>query len=339
MKPHWPGMLLLFIALVTPGASAADRAHRLTVVLSADEQTYHSTWDSFRDTLLHMAGPAIPFSIELVTLNNGYSDRSAHKGSIPDLVIPIGAQAARFAHEHYPSSPIFNILITRDAFKEIWPRDRIRARTRNREIIPAASALFLDQPFDRQFRLLHLALPDIRRASVLLGAHSRHLKSELIAAARRSNIDLQIVDFASARNAVEAFDEALELGEAVLVLPDSEVITPTHAKWLLYMAYQNQVPVIGFSQALVDAGALAALYTSPAQVGRQAAEAVIDMALASITRPGRPWRLPTPAPPDYFDVAINRAVARSFGIEMLDQQRLAHSLIAVEGADRWQADR
>ncbi len=336
MKLHWPGILLpLLIALVTPGGATAGQAHHLTVVLSADEQVYHATWDSFRDTLLRMAGPAIPFNIELVTLGDGQSDRADDDGTSPDLVIPIGAQAARFAHERFPATPIFNILITREAFNAIWTQKQIRARQKK----SMASALYLDQPFDRQFRLLRIALPDIRRASVLLSKHSRYLKPELTAAARRSNLDLQIVDFTSARNPVEAFSEALELGEAVLVFPDSEVISPNHAKWLLYMAYQHQVPVIGFSQSLVDAGALAALFTSPEQVGRQAAEAVIDMAVAAIARPGRPWRLPSPDHPEYFDVAVNRAVARALDIEIRGQQQLARLLIAVEGSDRWQADR
>jgi putative tryptophan/tyrosine transport system substrate-binding protein len=328
-------LLLLCIALAMPCSAAADRAHRLIVVLGADEQAYHATWDSFRHTLLRLAGPALPFDIDVITLRDGDPVRPDGDAAPPDLVIPVGARAARFARERFPATPAYNILITREAFTAIWPQDRQTAG----HTAPAVSALYLEQPFDRQFRLLRLTLPAVRHASVLVGGHSRHLKPELVAAARRSNIELQIVDYASARNPVTAFSEALSLGEAVLVFPDSEVISPNHAKWLLYMAYQQQVPVIGFSGAFADAGALAALYTTPEQVGRQAAETVIDLAVDAVATPGRPWRLPAPAWPRYFNVSVNRAVARAFQIEIRDQRQLARSLMAVEGSDRWQADR
>jgi putative tryptophan/tyrosine transport system substrate-binding protein len=335
-KPAW-GLLIAAIAAI-PCIAAAAPAHRVTVVLSDDDTAYHETYESFRETLLQSAGPALPFEIDRITLRDGETgpDGKRGDGPLPDLVIPIGAQAAAFVRDHYPATPVYSILITRPAFAATWPRAAAPGAAARPD--PPVTALYLEQPFDRQFRLIRLTLPDVSRSSVLLGRQSRGLEKELRAAARVSGISLHIVDYASYRNPVEAFREVLDRGDAVLVFPDADVITPNRAKWLLYMAYQKQVPVIGFSRALADAGALATLYTSPDQIGRQAAEQVIDIALDAIARPGQTWRLPPPAWPRYFNVAVNRAVARDFAIRIRDHQRLARALAEMEQTDTWHAD-
>ncbi len=324
------GLLLIALIVAAPSVvMAAAPAQRVLVVLSDDEAAYHETFDAFRETLLRNAGPALPLEIEHIMLRPGGEPAGTEVNSPPDIVIPIGAQASEFARDHYPGTPVYNILITRSAYDAIWRR-ALGARR--------VSALYLEQPFDRQFRLIRLSLPDLKQASVLLGRQFRGLEGEVRAAARRSDITLHIVDYAAARNPVDAFNEALDHGEVTLVFPDAEVITPNRAKWLLYMAYQKQVPIVGFSRALADAGALAALYTAPDQIGREAAERVIDIALDAISRPGQAWRLPPPAWPKYFNIALNRAVARAFNIETRDHQRLAQSLRAAEQADTWQAE-
>ncbi len=321
-------MLLVIAAVCALPAAADPGPHRLTVVLSADEPAYLETWQAFRDTLNDLAGPALRFDIELITLHDdkSISIRDPAAGS-PELVVPVGAQAAKYALEHYPETPAFNILITRDAFEAIRAGDDSGK----------ASALFLEQPLDRQFRLLRLTLPAVRNVSVVLGDHSRAAAAGLLAAAARSDIVLHVIDLGAARTPVDAFSAALERGDAVLAFPDPEVLSPNHAKWLLYMAYQQRKPVLGFSRALSDAGALAALFTTPEQIGRQAAQQVHDLALSARQRPDRPWRLPPPAWPRYFSVSLNRAVARALEIDTRDQRQLAQGLWSIEQSDRMQA--
>ncbi len=329
LRRRLASLLLAATAIAALPVAAEPAPHRLTVVLSADEPAYHAAWQGFRDKLLDLAGPALPFDIKLVTLQDGALPHDDH-GTVtsPDLVIPVGAQAALHALEHYPGTPVYSILITRDAFETI----------RHGRQGDSASALFLDQPFDRQFRLMRLVLPAVRDVSVVLGREARLHGAELTTAARRSEIRLHVIDFEAMRTPVDAFSLALERGDAVFVLPDPEVLSPNHAKWLLYMAYQQRIPVIGFSRALTDAGALAALHTTPAQVGLQAAEQVISLALAARERPGQPWRLPPPVYPRYFEVSVNHAVARALEYEPRDQRQLARSLWSIEQLDRMQAD-
>jgi ABC-type uncharacterized transport system substrate-binding protein len=65
---------------------------------------------------------------------------------------------------------------------------------------------------------------------------------------------------------------------------------------------------------------LLSLHSSPAQIGRQAAEWV------SGAIQGMPVRLPPPAYPTYFSVSINEQVARSLGFALPSEAELEKRL-------------
>lgn len=317
-------LCLLLSGALSVQAASGPQPHRLLLVLSDSTAPYQETRESFERSLRMLAGPAIPYDLEVIVPDANGILAAIPSGIAPDLVIPVGVDATRAVHEQLPDLPVFSILITREA------HDRIHDQGN-------ATALFLEQPFSRQFRFIRLTLPAVATVSVLVGPRSRHLVPELQDAARRSEFELQVVDIDSTRNIVDAFELALDRGEVIFALPDADVLSPGHARWLLHMAWQREIPVFGFSQAIVDAGAFAGLYTTPAQVGREAAEQVVNMTVERINHPQRQWRLPPPRYPAYFEVALNQAVARALAIRAGDRQQLVQSLRTIEQSDRWQA--
>jgi signal transduction histidine kinase len=93
----------------------------------------------------------------------------------------------------------------------------------------------------------------------------------------------------------------------LLAVPDSTVYNNRTISNILLTAYHQRSPVVGFSPAYVKAGALLALYSTPAQVGQQAGEAArLGLATGS---------LPPPAAPRHFRISTNPYVARSLGIQ------------------------
>ena len=78
---------------------------------------------------------------------------------------------------------------------------------------------------------------------------------------------------------------------------------------------------MAFSPAYVRAGALLSLYTTPSQIGVQAA------AMAKTVVQGAP--LPAPQYPLEYEVGVNEYVARSLGL-MLDGASLAERLHRLE---------
>mgnify|MGYP000261213404 CR=1 FL=1 len=77
-------------------------------------------------------------------------------------------------------------------------------------------------------------------------------------------------------------------------------------------------------RALVEAGALAAIYSTPGEIGYQAAGLVRDL----LTAP--PAETPAVFYPDTFDLAVNLAVARSLGLEPPSKGRLERALSVVD---------
>lgn len=319
-------------AILSP--SHASDSYRILAVLSDAGGPYRQTLETFRGTVTNTTGHATPVEFEMLVLD-GRAQAPPPGSPPPDLIVPVGTRAARAVQRWGAHSPVFNILITREVFGALYPDHAATAHTRKGK--RRVSAVFLEQPLRRQFQFIRLALPRLKHCGILLSEQSRTLVPEIGSAAAATGMELDVVDMDEFGRPVEGFRRVMGDSEVILALPDSRVLSPSRAKWLLYMAYQRKVPIIGFSRAIVDAGALGAVYSTPSQIGRQAAEDVIQIILDIRERPGAAWVLPAPRYPRYFEIAINRAVARSLGIDVKESHRIAQALTTVEQSEKWRA--
>jgi ABC-type uncharacterized transport system substrate-binding protein len=114
----------------------------------------------------------------------------------------------------------------------------------------------------------------------------------------------------------------LTASDILLALPDSVVFTRDTARSVLLATYRYQRPLIGFSQAYVNAGALAAAFSSPAQIARQTAELLQSL-------PAGRTALPAPVYPTYFSVAVNRSVARALALDVASDAMLQAAVAAM----------
>jgi putative ABC transport system substrate-binding protein len=214
----------------------------------------------------------------------------------PRLVVAVGVAALRGVVESGVKGPLVATLVPRAAYARF--ADAAGART--------ATAVWLDQPMTRQLDLLRLALPERRRVGVLLGPESRIFDTDLrhAAADRNQTVAAEYVEAPS--QLPGALQQALEGADVLLALPDPQIYNSATIQDVLMAAYRRRVPMAGFSPAYVRAGALLALYSTPAQIGAQVGEIVRGF-LA-----GRP--LPPAQGPREFSVSVNADVARSLGI-------------------------
>jgi ABC-type uncharacterized transport system substrate-binding protein len=238
----------------------------------------------------------------------------------PRLLVTLGGEATRRVAEPgdpaWPRVPVVALLVSR-AVLEGMPARAERPLT----------GVWLDQPFDRQLALLRLAAPGLDRLAVLLGPTSRRYQAELQQAARNAGYKLAAEVLADPDRLAAALQETLADGEALLSVPDPAVYNSDTAQNILRSAYRQRTPVVGYSAAFVRAGALLAVYSSPAQAGQQAAE-IATRVLAG----GLP---PAQAPRD-FRVAVNAGVGRSLGIALDedDLERQLRQTAAMHGQDR-----
>jgi ABC-type uncharacterized transport system substrate-binding protein len=96
--------------------------------------------------------------------------------------------------------------------------------------------------------------------------------------------------------------------EVLLALPDAAVYNDSTIRNILLATYRRGIPLIGFSSGYVKAGALCAVFSTPAQIATQAAALILQFA--------NTHALPFPQYSHEFEVMVNEQVARSLDLQV-----------------------
>jgi putative tryptophan/tyrosine transport system substrate-binding protein len=176
-------------------------------------------------------------------------------------------------------------------------------------------AVYLDQPLGRQVDVLRLALPDVHKVGALWGAESVAQQPVLQAALQARNLQLVNGTVTAGSTLFSALRPVLDEADVLLAVADPEVYNGNTVSNILLATYRAEVPVMAFSPAYVKAGALLALYSTPQQIGVQAA------GLARQLQAGTAGA--TSQYPAEFSVMVNEHVARSLGFALNEAALLA----------------
>lgn len=292
--------LLMTLALVAP--SLADAAvTRAAVVLSHAGGVHAEFVDALR-ALLPADG-----SIELTAAG---STDGALDGALldrADIALAVGYPAAE-ALARRASPPTLAVLVVERSILKLrgqYPNARL-------------SAIVLDQPAERQMSLVRRLLPTATGVGVMLGPQSAPQRSALAAAAKQFGLNAVFTVVDSPDRLLESLDALMPVADLIVATPDPAVTNASTVRSMLLSTYRRGVPVVAYSKAYVDAGALAAVYSSPRDIAREVAEWLAR-------RAGSPDP-PFIAAPRYFSVAVNGQVARALGLVVPDQALLAQAL-------------
>jgi ABC-type uncharacterized transport system substrate-binding protein len=295
----WSLRALLWLVLAwAPAAAAADYA----VLLSRAGGAYDTFFDVLRTGLPQTGAHRLDYAGSL----DGESDEAilgrAH------AYIAVGAEAAeRLAARG--DRPILAVMVSSQGFRDVQahhPRSTL-------------SAIVLDQPLDRQMRLIRALLPKAERVGILLGPSSDSLQGPLVAAAGALDLVATITRLDDDSQLIPALRQLLQTADVMLAVPDPVASNSTTARPILLTTYSYGRPLIAYSRAYVQAGALAAVYSSPADVARQVGEWMAN-------QPTDGTRRSTVETPRYFSVAINRQVARALMLDPPDEATLAAAI-------------
>lgn len=248
---------------------------------------------------------------QLVTSEMVAADWSGLQGT--RVWLTLGSDALSRALQRDGRAPVVAALIPRQGYERI-------VKGAPRATSPVV-AVYLDQPLGRQVDLLHLALPEVRKVGALWGPESVAQETALQAALQARNLQL-VSGTVTAGNALfAALRPVLGEADALLAVADPEVYNGSTVSNILLATYRAQLPVMAFSPAYVKAGALLALYSTPLQIGVQAAGLArqVQVGTAGVTS-----QFPTD-----FSVAVNEHVARSLGYS-LDEASLLVRLQKLE---------
>ena len=279
----------LYFLLSCMSTAQAEPLH-VTVVLSEEGGVYQEF-----SNLLRVKMPVPKFALNTVGVNQTLV--------ASDLYIAVGRKAAEELASR--EIPVLSVLVPKTAYDKL-PHGPVQ------HTLPR-SAIFLDQPVERQVAFLLAALPSTRNVGILYSTPPQELPNIRRLLADR-DVRLHDRSIGGAQSLNDALESVLGESEVLFVLADAGVYNAVTIRNILLTSYRKQIPLIGISQAYVKAGALCAVFSTPDQIAAQAAEAA-----GQFSETGK---LPTSQYPKEFEVSVNKQVARSLDIRIEDAVRL-----------------
>lgn len=296
---------LFFLFLFGLAVATARADGVIHLILSDAGGAYQEVADAFR------AGIGLRQTVRLSSLPEIGPGQFAALTRGADLVVPVGVKAARFVAEHHAGqAAVLSLMIPRSAHEKMqWPASSVRKKI---------SAIYIDQPPGRSLALAEAAFPSARRIGLLVSAENAAVAKSLAQEATRRNIKLNVEMVDSAEDVSPGLRRVLPDSDMLLLVPDAIAINASNAQNVLLTTYRFRVPVIGFSLGLSKAGAVASVYSSPTQIGRQGAQIA--------TRFGEGGELPPAQHAGEFSIAFNAHVARSLGVVLSEETEIRRKL-------------
>ena len=285
------GGLLLF-----PLTAAAEKSTVL-IIKSSDNSYFNS---SVEQLIQH--SPQADFKI--TTLDALQQENSTLPAS--DYIVTFGLDAANFTYHLNPQIPVIHSYLTEFQLQQ-------HAGSMRHYVI------LLDQPLARYLSFIKLLLGTDRigliknRASAIDPVQIQNLNASL-------GIELDQRLFSKGDNPVNMVRELLQKNDVLLSLPEPEVYNRNTLKGILLTAYRQNKPLISYSPSQVSSGALAAIYSSPQNIGRQIAALLNRMLQDKFYKPESVYFA------SEFDIKFNLNVARSLALELPDKDELLRKL-------------
>jgi len=283
-------LILCLCWLVTSPAWAEGVIH---LILSDQSGAYQEAAEAFR------AGIGQRQAINVWPLADLSASQVQSMTRTDDLIVPVGVKAARFVAEHHAGqAAVLSLMIPRAVSEKLqWPAGLGRRKV---------SAVYIDQPPSRSIGLAEAAFPAARRVGLLISSENAGVGKLLLQESARRNLRLNVETVDTADDVAPALRRVLPESDLLLLVPDAIAINAGNAQNVLLTTYRFRVPVLGFSQGLSKAGAVASVYSSPAQIGSQGA--------LMATRWIQGGELPPPQHAGEFSIAFNSHVARALGV-------------------------
>ncbi len=276
--------------LIMP-ATASLASKDVFIVSSSENKAMHAI-------AAHISKKLLSHNINSALLDPDKSSLSILKKA--DLIIVVGKRPIKTALDKADSKPVLGI--TTSALPQT----------------PGLSQLVIQQPLCRHFRLIRSLSDEIRTVSVI--SQNPNTIKKLEQCAKQNHLLLKPVIKREHESLASVVSKALE-SDVILALPDKSIYNANTVKNILLRSYRKRIPVVGFSRAFVNAGALAALHSDPEHIAEQVATLVKQyFELGKL--PAHPVFL------EHYEVLVNHRVSDSLELDLPTEQTIMERLKA-----------
>jgi len=282
-------LLLSGVVVLMTGWARAETLN-VSLVLSDSSPPYRQFAESFNKSLT-----ATKADVAVVESHEAGSATHA------DLIVAVGMKAMEMTVAQN-GAPVLAVMIPDNGYQELM------AKVLRQKPARLISAIYMNQPWDRQLAFLRAAFPERRKIGLL---HSPGTRIDIAGLSKQiathgGSLIAQPVQ--STEKLFPSLESVLEKSDLLLAIPDSAIYNSGSIRNILLTSYRKSVPLVGLSQSYVNAGALCAVFSTTEQMAEQAG---VTVASFSQNR-----QLPAPQYPADFTVLMNQQVARSMGIEL-----------------------
>tara|TARA_R110000868_G_scaffold31675_3_gene116037 strand:- start:4143 stop:5150 length:1008 start_codon:yes stop_codon:yes gene_type:complete len=229
-----------------------------------------------------------------------------------DLVISLGRTSTKKAFEHlfkthnsevpiqYKSPALLSVLIPKFQYEKYLEEIK-----KLKYDLPKDqgffSAIYREQPISRILESIQEIFPKVKNIGVLISNYDKSVLKALNQETKKRDLNLILTKNQYSHTLIKSLIKTLEQCDILLALPDPNIFNPFTSKGIFVSSFRRGVPVFGYTKTYVDAGAVAAIYSTPAQIAKQLVDTINVFFKNS-------HKLPRVSSPKYFSLAKNKKI-------------------------------
>ena len=309
----------IILIFFLPSLSFGEKLN-ITLIPSSNSNAYTITADNIKSTIKEINDNSI--QIRVITIEEAYSEKES-LSKTTDLFLPIGQRALKEVLKYSGDTPILSSLISKYDFNNIIHRGGGSKK------YPNIGAIYIDQPLERHLLFSRLTLPNTNRFGFIVSSGNKHVLDKFDSLINSDSDHIEIVN--PGDNVINSLSHALGNSDVIVALYDPIIFNLRTTRSILLSTYRKRVPLIGFSKSYVKAGALAAIYSTPENIGKQTGEIIATISNKSALN-NKSFPLPR-LDSKYFSISVNNRVSRSLGLPTLDAVSIEKEILLLEASN------
>ena len=289
-------VVLLLILFSIPTLLHADSTRNVVIITSSNSNYQLQTAAGIRESLEQQ---------DVRTLIISSDDFATSSQNEKTLYVAIGENAIKGLYEYDEDAFVLRITSRQDP---------------DSKYTSAQSDLITAQPECRHIQLIKSLNPYWTTVGVLSSVGSSDIAAALTRCAIEYNLNLQVYAITDNSDLLVTLEAAIEDNRVLLAITDPLIYNSHSVKNILLTAYRHRKPVIGYSDSFVQAGAVAAVYTSPQTVSEKAASIITDFF-------DNNWQFDRNIyTTNDFSISVNRQVATSLEIPLPGKKTIRENI-------------
>jgi len=163
------------------------------------------------------------------------------------------------------------------------------------------STIYREQPIGRKLKAIQDMFPNVKNIGVLINNYDKAVLNSLTKETKKRNLNLILTKNKYTHTLIQSLSKTLDQCDILLALPDPNIFNPFTSKGIFVSSFRRGIPVFGYTKNYVDAGAVAAIYSTPNQIARQISEAANYFFKNNQS-------LPQANSPKYYSLAKNKKI-------------------------------